>query len=207
MGWFKNAFGGADATKPAAQGMKLDADSVVPRLKVGAFLEALARQSIPAEQMPVTKPFVGDLLITYAFDTPKQFIMASEVLLQRAGLTRESVGAVAQRNLARILRNQDVAPKEAGLSLYTVALPDLAACLMLVDSLWEGAMARRIPGEIVVAVPHRDRLLACSRQHVDKLELVMKGEAVARSQKPDNHALSMKLFRRAGGRWSVLGAA
>lgn len=184
--------------------MAFSADTLVPRLKVPAFLKALTARGVPPDQVPITEPFVGDLLVAYAFDTPTQFIMATDALLARAGLSRESLGPLALKNLLRMVRSLNLELQVFPPSLHQFTVPDLAACLMLVHSLWEGTMAQRIGDEIVVAVPHRDILLACKRADADTLALVMQGEERARaSGEGDSNSLSTKLYVRTGGRWSL----
>jgi hypothetical protein len=59
--------------KPAAS--EPDTSAIVPRIKHTNFLVALRDIVKKPDDMPVTEPLVGDLLVTYAFDLPEMFQM------------------------------------------------------------------------------------------------------------------------------------
>jgi hypothetical protein len=71
---------GKPAKKPVAPAQP-DRSTLVPRIKHLNFTASLKAMNIPADQLPCTEPLVADLLVTYAFDLPGMFRMASAAAL------------------------------------------------------------------------------------------------------------------------------
>src|SRR5688572_28138804 len=82
-------------------------EHVVPRLKTPGFVTALKEMEIPPDQMPVTEPFVGELLITYAFDLPEMFQMVSREAQSSLGLNSD-IRELAIENLRAQLKAADI---------------------------------------------------------------------------------------------------
>src|SRR5438046_4794913 len=76
-----------------------DPATLVPRIKHKNFLAALSAMKIPPQDLPVTEPLVGDLLITYAFDLPSAFMMCPVREMSRMGLSLAQLRARAVANL------------------------------------------------------------------------------------------------------------
>src|SRR5262249_6663898 len=81
-----------------------DRKNIVPRLKTTEFTKALREMKIPADQMPYTEPFAADLLVTYAFDLPGLFQMASNEMIDELGVARDELRELAITNLRRQLK-------------------------------------------------------------------------------------------------------
>ena len=94
FGWFKKK-------KAAPTGP--DRSTLVPRIKTLHFTAALKSMNIPEDQLPFTEPLVADLLVTYAFDLPGVFQMASGASISELGIRREEVRDIAIANLKRQL--------------------------------------------------------------------------------------------------------
>src|SRR5262249_46797070 len=90
FGWFKK--------KPTAPA-EPDRSTLVPRIKTLQFTAALKGMDIPADQLPYTEPLVADLLVTYAFDLPGMFRMASGAAIAELGIRPEEARSLAIANL------------------------------------------------------------------------------------------------------------
>src|SRR5690348_17243288 len=83
---------------------------IVPRIKTLGFLEALkpalaniARMGGDAEaQTPVSQPLAGDLLVTYALNTPTQFVAINYEIMKKRGLDLVSLHGAAMRSLRNV---------------------------------------------------------------------------------------------------------
>jgi len=49
---------------------------LVPRIKHVNFRKALQERGLPEEHLPATTPLCGELLVSYTFDLPEQFVIA-----------------------------------------------------------------------------------------------------------------------------------
>ena len=175
-----------------------DAKLLVPRLKTTDFVQSVA--NIPHADRPIVEPFAGDLVLSYAFDTPSTFVMASPKSCAQAGVTAADVRLRATANLLQRIDQigvQQILDSVVGLT----AGENMSACLMLVDAIWEGLLAKKIDGPIVAAVPHRDVLLACAQADARVLATVLEGEKRERQTVTDPHSLSTQLYVRQNRRW------
>jgi len=178
-------------------------DMLVPRIKHLAFGRALRSQGIPADQMPVIEPLAGELEVTYAFDLPDQFRMASPAALRQAGVEPRQVRAVASENLRRRLGPVQVYSR-GGVDLVVTG-EDLEACLLLVEPFWSETQARLGP-EFAVCVPRRDRLLISHGLDAEALDATSVAAREFHAERNDAHALSLQLMVRRDGGWTVHGS-
>src|SRR5262249_6649927 len=163
------------------------------------FLASLQEMGVPADELPVTEPFVGDLLITYAFDLPGIFEMVSNAELERLAIRPGELRGIAISNLKRQLPEIGIEERLpcGGIGTGT----NLEACRLLAATFWND-VASEMPGEVVAAVPSRDVLLFCSSQEADGLQALQELAAEVR-QAESTHALSEHLFVWQQGRWVV----
>jgi uncharacterized protein YtpQ (UPF0354 family) len=122
---------------------ELDRSMIVPRIKHTNFLGALRDRGVPHDQMPVTEPLVADLLVTYAFDLPEMFKMASGVDLQRLSIAHAELRPLALANLRRQMPRIGIADEPPLRRIVTGN--DLEACSLLANSFWDG-LAGDMPG-------------------------------------------------------------
>ncbi len=183
--------------------------ALVPRIKHLAFERALDEHGIPREQRPLTEPLVGELLLTYAFDLPEQFVMASRLALERAGIAVHEAREIACANLKARLPEVKYYGRE-GVYL-AVTGGELEACLLLVDEVWadarervQGGVQGGAQGDLVVAVPRRDRLLIADGRDPSKLAALRRAAREFHDEHDDGHALSLQLMVRHGAGWRLL---
>ncbi len=186
--------------KKAQQVPQPTAEQIVPRIKHLNFRAAVAEIAAkdPASR-PLIEPFVGDLLITYAFDLPESFMMVREVDRERLGLSLEQLRAKALENLRKGLPPVQQGGKPP-LMMLAVG-NNLEACLLLIDELWEKASAN-VPGRLVVSVPSRDVLMFTSSERADGIQQMRQLAKEAREREPV-HGLSEHLLAWDGGKWAV----
>ena len=85
-------------TPAQAQGPALRADQLQPRIKHLNFLKALQAAGVPPAQQPSHMPLCGELIVTYAFDLPDSFMMATPNLVELAGVDpRPDLGRLVER--------------------------------------------------------------------------------------------------------------
>lgn len=183
----------------------LSAETIVPRLKHMNFLEAVAQVGVTGEDVPVVTPFVGDLLISYAFELEHSFLTVSKGHCEKLDLTEAELPRLAISNLGQSLPPPEMHPlrglKSArpACSMFTVG-NQCEACLMLFPGVWEAA-ARMVKGQLVVATPARDTVLFTGSRSAAGLA-AMKHYLEECYSGAGNHALSKLLFAWANG-WSV----
>lgn len=149
---------------------------IVPVMKARVPVDLRLEFPLPADEEPIREPFVADLYLTYAYDLP----------VQDVGPGRRYSGHVVRRHCAEIgllpevLRQQSTANlrtrrPDLGFTWYpdakavSVSLGgDLEAGLLLDDSMME-KLAQDIDGDLVVAVPARNVLVATGTGHPDGL--------------------------------------
>lgn len=189
----------APAPPPAASRAEPGRSSVVPRLRPAGFLEGLAQKGVPPDQLPVTRPFVADLVVTYAFDLPDRFQLVAPRDLARLGLEPEGLHALAVENLGRELENVGLGgsvPLE-----WVEAGNDLEACLLLREDFWDRLDPER-PDAIVVAPIARDTLLVTTAASPEAIAHVKTVAREAHERNPA-HALSGYLLAWSDGAWVV----
>jgi len=172
---------------------------IVPRIKSTQMLTYLAERGYSRDQVPVTEPLVGDLVISYAFDLPQMFQMVTPYHLERLSIKPGELRAIAIANLKRQLPQIGMTEKPPVMRVVTGN--DLEACVLLADSWWND-IAAKTPGEIVASVPNRDTLLYCSSQSAEGLRALREFTDEAYASET-THALSKHLFVWRKGHWAL----
>src|SRR5262245_753409 len=107
--------------KPPAQVGEEGVGELVPRLKTQAFVDSLTTMQIPELDMPVTEPYVGDLVVAYAFDSPTMFRMATRRDLTRLNLTLDEARGHARQNLFTIVGNTELPMQKNPPGIFEIA--------------------------------------------------------------------------------------
>jgi hypothetical protein len=180
---------------PAFDGLKIQ-----PRIKHINFLKALDAAGVPPDQRPSTTPLCGELIVTYAFDLPDSFVMATPPLLAQAGLGDADVTARAMAYLQKqVPHPQSVA---RGACHLVQSGGELEAALLLLDAFWDARQAE-VSGEILVSVPRRDRLLTCDSADAAGLASLRLQTEEFFIEHDDAHRLSKQIMVRRNGTWSL----
>lgn len=183
-----------------------DASCIVPRLKTPAFVEALKAMNIPAEQLPVAEPFVGELLISYAFDLPSMFQMVMGHDAQRLGLSGEQLRNVAIENLRTQLRAAEIQMGEIAElpGVFQLGIGEnLEACTLLDTKFWQRVGTDFLKGEVVAVAPHRDIVLFARSDSRDGIEALGIAARNILEEPEDNHGLSPQLMIFKNDHWEL----
>ncbi len=184
----------------SAQPAPLVAANIVPIVKDRAWLaetDAVARRN--GARKPLTR-VVEDLnetlVIVYAEDTPTNIRYFGDDDLAKAGVEKAKLRQLAIANLRRVLPKLEI---HAGEDLtMLVAGGNYEACLLLLDDLWNGGPIK-VDGEIVVAVPARDLLIATGSNNQKGITRLREIAAEVAAQSP--YSLTQELFVYRKGRF------
>lgn len=179
---------------------KLRRAQLQPRIKHVNFVKALQQAGVPAAQMPTVTPLCGELIVTYAFDLPDSFIMATQGLLAQAGIAEAECGPLASANLARQLPAPQFFARDGCGLAHTGG--DMEATLLLTDAVWE-EMQPNFRGEILVTVPRRDRILMCDSADAAALGALREQTREFFDERDDAHRLSLQIMARRAGGWTL----
>ncbi len=188
FGWFKK--------KPPVS-PEPDASTLVPRLKTLEFTASLQGMEIPEDQLPYTEPFVADLVVSYAFDLPGLFLMASGETIAGLGIPLSEVRDVAVANLVGQLPR--VGFTDRGPFRQIVTGENLEACTLLVADFWD-QIAADADGEVVVAVPSRDVVIFCGSHSAEGVAALRTFAAVVFKDE-NSYSLTDQLLVWRGGDW------
>ena len=173
------------------------------RVKHRHFLDALRAHGVPSEQLPVTAPLCGELLLSYAFEQPERFVMATPPLLAQAGVAPDDCRALVLANFKGRFSAQLVRVSEHQ-GLFKVRTGgDLEAVLLAFDGFWQSHVSREIGTETVVCAPRRDVLLIADLTVHGALEALRGEAATAFGAGEDAHALSLQLMQWSTTGWQV----
>ncbi len=167
------------------------ADSIVFRIKNIAMIDAMKAMDIPSESMPAGWTLVGDLIVTFGFDLPGMFRVVSRADVERLGLDGGGMYAAAMKNLQVHLSSVNIADLKTAYSIE--AGGDYEACLLLVPGFWVDAQ-KMVNGDVIVAVPHRSRLLFTGSADDGAVKALHVAAAMIHDESQDNHALSRNLY-------------
>jgi len=175
-------------------------DRIVPIIKDKDWLGEV-RQGVGAAVAKkalegVHEVYNEELIIAYAEDNPNSIHYLTPANLEVLRVERKDLRKLACSNLERVLPVPDIQFQNG---IYRIrAGGDYEASLLLMDSFWD-ASKLEISGDLVVAIPARDFLIATgSKNRVAIRAMKAMAETVA-SQAP--YRLTSKLFVRRAGRF------
>jgi uncharacterized protein YtpQ (UPF0354 family) len=150
----------AALTKPLSTKLstKVDHTRIVPLVKDRAWLAGLQRQfkKQGTPQQPVFEDLNKELVVVYAEDTDDRTRYLSS--LEISGFEPNKLRELAIENLMRLMPRIEMRQLAEGAFMIT-SHADYGASLVLVDSIWSGDQIK-VNGDIVVAVPAKDVILA-----------------------------------------------
>lgn len=181
---------------------KYDPSQIVPRIKNVEFVAALEEAGVPQDQLPVTEPLAGDLIVTYAFDLPDSFEMVTRPHLAELGVEPGALRELAVDNLRRQI--PQISLQQSGSLFRAVTGNNMDACTLLSQSLWE-ERAKSMAGSLIAAVPSRDFVIFCDSTSEDGMHELQEFAAGAFAA-AENHALTPSLLRWTGAGWQAYSA-
>ena len=195
---------------------------IVPRIKTLTFLEALKPALANIERMgggaeaqtPVSQPLAGDLLVTYALNTPTQFVAINYATMKKCGLDPVSLHGAAMRSLRNVFDSKGIVLQDLRLYQAIVLGDDFEACALLLPEFWNN-LSSKFKGHPIVVVPSRNALYVMdSRAEIAVdgktfgpyviLDLMCSTAAKVRDE-AQAHGLSESVFAWVNGKWEVRG--
>jgi hypothetical protein len=197
------------------------ASQIVPRIKHIDFLVAVkpvlaqlaAAGGDPITRAPITRPLVGDLIVSYSFDTPTQFISVTHQDMHDLGLNADSLHEVAVNNLLNFV-GSSVTVQDLHLYQAIAMGGDLEASSLLIPALWN-SLSMKFSGELLAVVPSRNTVLFMDSRHqvqaggntLSAMQVLDLMCAVALDTRKDstNHGLSENVLAWRNSSWQACG--
>lgn len=170
--------------------------SVVPRIYVNLPKGVSADTTLSAEDSPVERDLVADLVIFYAFDVGSHYELVANRDLVRLGVSPYELHEHALANLRAV--NLEVRAHQGERTMMLTTGGNYEATLILLPEIWE-SIAEMVRGQIVVSVPGRDLLLVAGDADPENLAELRRvtSNAIERAEKP----LSRAFLRWNGAQW------
>jgi uncharacterized protein YtpQ (UPF0354 family) len=170
--------------------------TVVPRIYISLPKGVPVDITLSAEDSPVERELVADLVIFYAFDVGSPYELVANRDLVRLGVSPYELHEHALANLRAL--NLDVRAHQGERPLMLTAGGNFEATLILLPEFWE-SIAEMVRGQIVVSVPGRDLLLVAGDADPENLGELRRvtSNAIERAAKP----LSRAFLRWTGTQW------
>lgn len=179
----------------SAQGPRpVNPELIVPVVKDRAWLKHVGGSKARSKQ--VIEDLNADLVVIYAEDGAENIRYFSAVDLEKAGVQRDQVRALAITNLRRILPHPEAV--NGPLVSMMTAGGDYVPSLLLLDEIWSGGELG-VEGEIVIAIPTRDVLLFTGSNNKDGVKKLRELAKQAAADGP--YSLTDRLFVYRGGKF------
>ena len=139
------------------------ASSRSSRIGNGSNVQRRGREQAPPQEL-VAEPLNSDLVVVYA----ENRLGALRILSSRDDVgDRTRLREAALTNLSRLLPKIEIRPGSDGVLLISAG-GEFDASLLLADNLWSGGQIK-VDGDIVVAVPAKDVLIATGSHNLPGL--------------------------------------
>jgi len=178
----------------------LDVANIIPIVKDRLWIEetnaAMLQSGAKKGAGYVSEPLNDDLVILYAANSPRSIQYLSPDELKMANVQREELRKLACENLARILPTPEY---HWGSDVCMITADGyFESSLLLLDSVWKSE-AISVEGDMVVAIPNRDVLLATGSKNPASLRRLKKMAAKAYAE--GSYRLTTQLFVRRDGKF------
>jgi uncharacterized protein YtpQ (UPF0354 family) len=138
------------------------------------------------------------LLVAYLVDQVDHYQYVQQRHLAGAGLTQAELHQGAIANLRGLLKKKDIRVQPYGNVFAVLCGGDFEASAVLVDGLWNNALAHLAPNGFVAAIPCRDMLAFCDAENASGLQELR--QIIERTYQGE-HLISSVLYRRYAGMW------
>lgn len=160
-----------------------------------------APQQLEPDQNPVVDLLGNGLMVVYLVDEGDRFVWVQHRHLRAINANPRGLMEFGLVNLKRLAQGK-LKVMDHGAIHGLLLDGQFEASLILIDELWDQALAKMTPNGAVVALPARDVLAFCdaaSAQGVRELR-----ELVQRVLPGNDHPLTDRLYRRVNGAWQPL---
>lgn len=182
---------GADGTLPEPT-----RDDFIPTIRNAAWLTDARTAGLAAV------PFVGDLVVVYAWDRAKSIAYASRTDVERIGMTQGELQELALANLRRRLP-RELSTRGDGKSFLFTAGGNVEASLILIPEIWDN-LAAQLPGDVVACIVARDVCLVTATGIPEGTASLVAARDRIVSGMADSELISTSLLVRRGGSWAVM---
>jgi len=157
-----------------------------------------AEYVLSRKDSPVVTNLNNGLLVAYLVNQVDHFQYVQQRHLADAGLTQTELHQRGIANLRTLLKQKDIKVQPYGNVFAVICGGDFEASAVLVDGLWNNALAHLAPNGFVAAIPCRDILAFCDAGNASGLQELR--QVIERTQQGD-HPISSVLYRRHAGMW------
>jgi uncharacterized protein YtpQ (UPF0354 family) len=147
---------------------------------------------------PVLTNLNNGLLVSYLVDQTDHFQYVQRRHLTAAGLTEAELHQRGIANLSTLFNQQGANVHQYGNIFVVVFGGNFEASLILVDELWNKALAHLAPNGFIAAVPFRDILAFCDAENASG---VLKLRQLIQQVENGDHPISPVLYRRHASIW------
>lgn len=176
---------------------------VFPRVKTPAFLAAAAElPGMTPAQMPISRPIAGDLLLTFAVDEGSAYVSLTPAMCDRFRMEKAPgvLWTYSMMTLITLMHSGLKAEAFAGEAFRLTIEPDLDACSILVDDLWN-KFAAQLAGMPVAIFPHRNLVYFTASHNAEGMNVLR--TFMSQVDFTDTHALSRHFYRWQDRAWQV----
>jgi hypothetical protein len=150
-------------SEPQAQPHRL----IVPVLKARIPVDLQLEFPLPPDDAPICEPLAGDIYVSYVLDFTDRYEFIAPRRRTELGLSPEGLREQATANL-RGRRSDLTLDWSPDVKVVSITVGGLESGLVLDDDLM-AKLAQDVEGDLVVAVPARDVLVASGTGHQDGL--------------------------------------
>ncbi len=183
-------------------GCQIDTSRIVPVLKDRAWIDGvnagLRAGGMEKSFENIHDAYNSELIVAYAEDSPSSVRYLTPSDLSALNLAFADLRRLSVANLERILPEPQIRNLDG--IYWVTAGGDYDASLLLLDSLWRSGKIQ-VNGEIVAAIPSRDRLLVTGSADADGLANIRRMVQGIFAQAP--YRISSKLFVFRNGAFEV----
>jgi uncharacterized protein YtpQ (UPF0354 family) len=152
------------------------------------------------QESPVLTDLANGLLVAYLVDQEDSFQYVQYRHLAAAGISEAELYHYGISNLSALLdqKGADVRPYQ---NIFAVLFGgNFEANLILLDDLWNRALAHLAPNGFIAAIPCRDILAFCDAGNASGIQELR--ELIQRVENGD-HPISSVLYRRHASTWKI----
>jgi hypothetical protein len=167
-------------------------------LKVKEFGTSGNEITLPYRDSPIITDLNDNLCVAYVVDEGGHFQYLANRDREASGLSNSEIHSASIENLAKLARARiRVAPHG---NVHAVLLEgNFEASMILIDGLWDKALAHLAPNGFVAAIPARDILAFCDTNSTAGIAELL--QLIQRIEHGD-HLLSRELLQRTKAGWS-----
>lgn len=157
-----------------------------------------AEIALTAQDSPVLTKLNNGLSVAYLVDRVDHFRLVQQRHLTGAGLAQAELHQQSIANLSALLKQKEIKVHAYGNVFAVLCGGNFEASAVLVDGLWDNALAHLAPNGFIAAIPCRDILAFCDAGNAAGLQELR--QIIERAQDGD-HPISSVLYRRGAGTW------